>query len=232
MGLHDFDGHPRGDSEEQGEEGSRGGPGDGFQRRHRLRRLEELPELHGVDSEVLGPPPQGGGLARGARGGGEAPRRGAASALRWAVLLVRGQTSAGGGGPARRGGEEGDGGAGGEGLRVREGETVRRQDSERVGSLVHVPLRAGGGAHEQQGGEGVEGECGSEEDHGLLQEREGHLDLRDRDDGAGVVEAAGQRPIPDTGRDPLTRMGQQLNTYHRFTPWELHAESEIKGPSW
>jgi len=61
--------------------------------------------------------------------------------------------------------------------------------------------------------EGVAGVCGSEEDHGLLQEREGHRDLRDGDDGAVNVETARPQLVPNLGRNPHPRMDQELNTY-------------------
>ena len=49
----------------------------------------------------------------------------------------------------------------------------------------------------EQGGEGVEGACGSEGDHGLLQEREGYRDLSYGDVCAVVVEAVRRRSIQD-----------------------------------
>ena len=79
---------------------------------------------------------------------GGAPLGGAERPVRRTPLLGRGQASPRGGGEAGGGGESLDGEACREELRVRGGETVRRQDEERDGSLVHFPRGAGGGAYE------------------------------------------------------------------------------------
>jgi len=76
------------------------------------------------------------------------PLGGAAPAVRRAQLLGRGQASPRGGREAGGGGESVDEKACREGLRVRGGEAVRRQDRERDGLLVHIPHDGWGGAYE------------------------------------------------------------------------------------
>jgi len=89
--------------------------------------VEALRELHRPYPEVLDPSPPGGGVSCGEAWRGGTPLGGAAGPVRWSPLLGRGQASPRGGGEAGGGGEGRDGGLGGEELRVRRGEAVRRQ---------------------------------------------------------------------------------------------------------